>query len=103
MSVAEPQPAAPPPTRRWLRFSLRTLLVFVTLAAVGCSWLAVKLRQSEREAAAAAAIVKSGGAVEWNDDEHPYGPAWLRRLLGEHCLAHVKVVGWYVDLLNLPE
>jgi hypothetical protein len=33
----------PRPTRRWLQFSLRALLVLVTLSAIPCSWLAVKL------------------------------------------------------------
>ena len=49
------------PKRRWFQFSLRTLLVFVTLCAIPCSWLAVKLRQMKREEAAAAVIEKAGG------------------------------------------
>ena len=52
------------------------LLVFVTLCAIACSWLAVKLREAKRKEAAAAAIKKSGGFVKW--DENAAGPAWLR-------------------------
>ena len=77
----------PRPTRRWFQFSLRTLLVFVTLSAIPCSWLAVKLREVKREEAAAAAIEKVGGRVDW--DENAAGPAWLRGVLGEHFFAHV--------------
>jgi hypothetical protein len=51
-----PRPASPAlrgmeasePKRRWFQYSLRVLLVFVTLCAILCSWLAVKLRQARR-------------------------------------------------------
>jgi hypothetical protein len=75
------------PTRRWFQFSLRMLLVFVTISAIPCSWLAVKLREMKREEAAAAAFEKAGWYIEW--DESAQGPAWLRTLLGEHFFAHV--------------
>jgi hypothetical protein len=81
----------PRPTRRWFQFSLRALLLFVTLCAIACSWLAVKLRAVKREEAAAAAIEKAGGSVLWNGNAP--GPAWLRGVLGEHFFAHVLIVG----------
>ena len=37
------------PKRRWFQFSLRTLLGVVTLFAILCSCIAVKMRQLERE------------------------------------------------------
>ena len=37
---------------RFLRFRLRTLLIFVTFAACGLSWLATKMREAERQRAA---------------------------------------------------
>jgi hypothetical protein len=77
----------PLPNRRWFQFSLRTLLVFVTLSAIPCSWLAVKLRDVKHEEAAAAAIVEAGGRVEWGKDAP--GPAWLGGVLGEHFFGHV--------------
>ena len=65
--------------RRWYQYSLRTLLIVVTLSAIACSWFAVIMQQAkrEREAAAviekakrqreaAAAIEKSGGSVTWS-------------------------------------
>ena len=85
------------PPRRWFQYRLRTLLIFVTLCALPCSWLGWKVRQAKREAEAAAAIEKSDAWVKWDAD--PMGPAWLRSLLGEQCLGHVEGV-WFVDPLN---
>jgi hypothetical protein len=80
----------PRPTRRWFQFSLRALLVFVTLLAFACSWLAVKLREVKREEAAAATIEKAGGVVVWS--AYAPGPGWLRSLLGQHFFASVNRV-----------
>ena len=80
---------APKPKLRWFQFSLRTLLVVVTLCAIPCSWLAVKLRQARRERAAATAIEKLGGQVEWSK---PSGPAWLRSFVGDDSFKTVKGV-----------
>lgn len=77
----------PRPTRRWFQYSLRTLLVFVTLCAIACSWLALSLREVKREEAAAAAFAKFNGGAAW--DENAPGPAWLRGVLGEHFFGHV--------------
>jgi hypothetical protein len=67
------------PKRRWLQFSLRALLVFVTLFAIACSWVAVKMRAAREELNAAVVIEKMGGRTGWSV---PSGPLWLRRLLG---------------------
>ena len=82
---------APKPKLRWFQYSLRTLLVFVTLCAIACSWLAVKMQQAKRQREAAAAIKKLGGMVEWSD---PSGPAWLRSLLGDDFYRSVFRVSW---------
>jgi hypothetical protein len=37
MTITKPKPATPKPKRPWFQFSLRTLLVFVTLVSVLCS------------------------------------------------------------------
>ena len=72
---------------RWFQFRLRTLLVFVTLCAILCSWLAVKKQQAKREREAAAAIEKLGADVSWSKSS---GPAWLWRLLGDDLFVHVE-------------
>ena len=74
------------------------LLVFVTLCALACSWLAVKLRETQREEAAAAAIEKVGGTAAW--DAKLSGPAWLRSLLGEHVFGNVTNVVLHGDKLS---
>ena len=51
---------------RWLQYSLRTLLVVVTLFAVLCSWLAVEIQRIQRQQKAVAAILKMGGQVEYD-------------------------------------
>jgi hypothetical protein len=81
------------PERRWFQFSLRTLLVFVTLCAVPCSWLGVKLQQARRERKLATEIEMCGGSVSWSK---PSGPDWLRRVLGDDVFRHV----YFVDLGN---
>src|SRR5437868_273413 len=78
------------PTRRWYEISLRTLLVSVALFAIPYCWLAVKLRQVQREEEAAAAIAAVGGVAAW--DENAAERAWLHGILGEHFLRHVRSV-----------
>jgi len=89
--------------RRRFQYSLRALLIFVTLCAVFCSWFAPKIQKAKREREAVAQIEKLGGAVRWDwydpmtgwDHEpngtrrQPQGPAWLRALLGENFFASV--------------
>ncbi len=58
--------------RRRVQFGLRTLLVFVTLCAVVCSWLAVRLREARRQAAAVATMREKFDAVAWYDWELDY-------------------------------
>ena len=39
-------PTTPKPKRRWLQFSLRTLLVLVLTCSLPCGWLAHKIKQA---------------------------------------------------------
>lgn len=70
--------------RRW-QFSLRRVGVVV---AVLCAMLAVGVRFRERdreERRIAARLIALGAKV----DADPYGPRWLRRLLGENTPKHI--------------
>ena len=86
------------PKRRWYQYSLRTLLVFVTLFALACSWLAVKLQQAKRQREAVEAIRMLGGRVAYDYELDAYGdiipgeppgPAWLRQILGDDLFCTV--------------
>jgi hypothetical protein len=87
------------PKRRWLRYSLRTLLVLVTIASAGFGWLGLKVRAKHWEREAVKAIEKLGGAVaydyecdhdgNWMEHSTPTGPVWLRMILGDAFFANV--------------
>ena len=88
------QPSNPKPFRHWYQYSLRTLMIVVTLFAVACSWFAVKMKQARRQREAVEAILKSGGTVAYDYEcdksghinptsGNPPGPEWLRKLVGD--------------------
>jgi hypothetical protein len=90
-----------PTRRRWFRFSLRTLFVLMTVAAVWLGFTMKRIRDQER---AVARILELGGAVRYdyqveavenfNANAEPAGPKWIRRVLGPQW--NVRVV--HVDL-----
>jgi hypothetical protein len=79
----------PKPKLRCWQFSLRALLVFVTLCAILCSWLAVKKQEARRQQKAAEEIGDRGGLVGLSE---PSGPQWLRNLLGNDLFFSVELV-----------
>lgn len=124
MTSIEPQTAPPKSKRRWYQYSLRTLLVFVLVWSIACSWFAVERQQAKRQRAAAEAIVKFGGSVLYEyqtvlyeDSIHksgspvigdPSSPSWLRNLLGQDFFHNVTTVFVHSDdglgcLKGLPQ
>jgi hypothetical protein len=82
--------------RRWWRFSLKTLLVLLTLF---CVWLGTLANSANRQKRAVEAIQQSGGEFNYDYQRSPSrtgrgqsfslrveppGPTWLRRILGDH-------------------
>ena len=80
--------------RRWFQYSLRTLLIVMTVCAALFAWWSHKARQ-QREAVAA--IKAAGGEVQYdfkrNHLKQPrYWPTWLVNVLGVDYFASVQWV-----------
>ncbi len=86
--------AAPKPKRRWLQFSLRTLLVLMLAFGCGFGWLAMKVKQAREQEAAVRAIQELGGLVLYDNSLKRTGPApaWLQKLLGDDFFRSVTAV-----------
>ncbi len=96
-----------PPRRRFLQFSLRTLLVVMTVLAV---WLGTWLDRGRREKAAVEALRQKGYVgihYDYQVDSNgkrvtnasPPGPGWAHKFLGEHCFTRVvRMSSTYYDL-----
>src|SRR5437764_984271 len=79
------------PKRRWFQFSLKLLLVGMTLACVLLAWLAYERNEVRRRDTAIAAIEKLGCRIEL-DSTQPFRPHWLRPLLGGQSTGEVVTV-----------
>jgi len=87
-----------------LRFSLRSLLVVVTLLAMGLAWFAYWRDAKRREEAAADWLLDHGASVGWFDGR-PMSerPLWVQRLalvLPEECLRTVYYVDFPADTID---
>ena len=93
--------------RRSLRFTLRSLLLLITLTAL---WLGVNVHRANQQRRAVQRITQRGGNVRYDyqfaangnpnpnlDSSHP---AWLRRFVGDDFLHNVESVG--LDFLDDP-
>jgi hypothetical protein len=86
------------PWRRFLRFSVRGLIIFVVVLGAGLGWI---VRQAHIQRDAVAAIRKAGGRVsynwEWDPGKsiqagRPWAPSWLVDLIGVDFFGHVTSV-----------
>ncbi len=94
------------PRRVRLRFSLRTVLLLVTIA---CLWLGWVVNRARTQRAAVDAIQSAGGTIRfdyhengprsWSTAGRPRGPQWLRSRLGSEYFDHPV----YVGLFNTPQ
>ena len=99
------------PRRRWLRFSLRGLMIVVLLMCVPLAWIAQKYSRMRIEDAVVAEILSADGTVIYpyqktsspnggfaKDPSQPApGPKWLREHLGENIFASVHCVWLLTD------
>jgi hypothetical protein len=90
------------PWRKYLRFSVRGLIVFVIVVGAGLGWV---VRQAHIQRDAVAAIVRAGGVVEYDWQRgngksipggEPSAPRWLVHLIGGDYFGHVTAV-WLSD------
>jgi hypothetical protein len=102
-------PIAQPRRRRWLRVSLRTALLLMTLLAIWLGWIA---QRAHRQAKAVRAIEKLGGVVQYDfhlmrDPEDgteiyvpkrmPPTPPWLHETIGLDFFYSVHLVAFSLD------
>ncbi len=100
------QPGPPKkPSRRWLQFSLRSLLIFTVICALACEWIVHWIEHKRMRQEAIDALLKIGGRVIF-DFQQPggsgvsTGPMWLRRQLGENAFDDVVEVDLIGDELT---
>ena len=80
------------PKRRFFRYSLRTLMLVVT---VFCIWMGITAKRAREQRQAVEAIREVGGFVYHEHQMHPsYSPSpkWLLRLIGEDYFSSVSYV-----------
>lgn len=94
-----PNPYESPKKRRWLRYSLRSFLVVLT---VGCLLLGYWVHRAERQKAVVKWVEENGGAVTYDfefheksgmqvDAKRPY-PEWFQEFPGDDYFASVRRV-----------
>jgi hypothetical protein len=80
------------PKRRWYQFSLRTLLILITLICVGPGGIiAYEQQKARRQWAAVAAIEKVSGGVNCDDEAVKRSPL-MRAVLGDDRYAHIASI-----------
>jgi Leucine-rich repeat (LRR) protein len=85
--------------RRWLQFSLRSLLILVLFCAVASAWFTHRFKQKRAEREAAEALAKAGGWISYDYQLGPVnapdpGPEWLQKLVGENLFNNVTNVAF---------
>ncbi|HEV2971233.1 MAG TPA: hypothetical protein VGY55_14760 [Pirellulales bacterium] len=89
-------PKADPPKRkrRWFQFSLRSLMIVVTLLAIPCGWLAHQARVVEERKALRSWLLDNGGVIHeaQYEMEHPETSqiTWIRILIGDHTALSIN-------------
>jgi len=83
------------PKHRWYQFSLKTLLVGLTVLCIGPGgYVAYEQRKAKREEEAVFAVEENGGVV-YRDPAVPVRTAMLRQILGDDSFARVDEVRFF--------
>ena len=84
--------------RRWFSFSLRSLLILVSLAAIGLGWVAYERRQSRHElqiveqlgASNESVEIRIAGRIHFESTGLAVDPSWWGRALSALCGPRVE-------------
>ena len=76
VAMTEPKPKR---RRRWYQFSLRSLVLFTVVCAVGAAWVGWELEKTRREQLVVAKIEALGGAVWYHGIRGPDRLVWYFR------------------------
>jgi Leucine-rich repeat (LRR) protein len=88
----------PKTKRRWCQFSLKSLLVAMTLLCIGPGgYVAYEQRKAREQKAAVLAIEAAGGEVQYGDQGIPRS-AIMRQILGDESFDNV----WLVSFNDTP-
>lgn len=77
-------------------------MILTAMVAVPCAWLGHKIEQKRTELEAVKVVEGLGGWVEWDyqimerggRDAEPFGPRWLRNILGDNFFSEVEGVSF---------
>jgi len=79
MSTEQRQSEPTPPKRRFFRYSLRTLLLSVTLFAILCAMFGARMVREGRERLATAEIIRLGGRFDYRHVSAIEQDGWFSR------------------------
>jgi len=98
MSTEQCQPESPPLKPRFFRYSLRTLLIVVTVLCISFAWLGVQIKRVREHRQAVVQIEKLGGIVTYDWDPPGQRPVktWARKLFGDDFLNSEMLV-WFSE------
>jgi Leucine-rich repeat (LRR) protein len=101
---SSPSESKKPPRRRWrFQFSLRSLLIFVSVCGALSGWIGTMLKRVHDQRAVVKKIQNLGGEVYYDYQKtegrwgiqtknEPPGPRWLRWMLGDDFFANAEYV-----------
>jgi len=88
------------PRRRWLQFSLRTLLIVVTVWSVPLGWVGWRLGEVRRERATITWVEKMGGGVYYQSNYKPDDRSWWEESTDKWFGERVRLVGFHYRLMD---
>lgn len=78
-------------SNRWITYSLRSLLLLLSLAAALFAYIAYERRQSDQEQRAYKTLDALNGIIKLQKN-HPQRPPWLQSILGDDSFSYVESI-----------